>query len=261
MKLGFLGTGAITSAMVTGLNSAGGERHSIRLSPRNAGIAADLARRFPQVSVASSNQDVPDECEVVVIAVRPQVAQEVLSELQFRADHTVISLVSGFSVRKVSELVAPAGRVTRAVPLPSTAQRRSPTAIYPADGVTAELFASLGAAFAVDTEREFDAFCTVSATMAAYFAFADGAASWLTRQGIPPAKARDYIARIYSGLANIAVEKPERSFRSLAADHATAGGTNEQLLNDLIRHGVFDSFSEALDGVMRRVTAYNRVPE
>jgi pyrroline-5-carboxylate reductase len=255
IKLGFLGTGAITSAMVTGLSSVGGEGPSIRLSPRNAAVAADLANRFPQVSVAASNQAVVDESEIVVIAVRPQIAETVLRELRFRADHGVISLVSGYSLRRLLGLVAPAARVTRAVPLPSAAQRRSPTAIYPQDRTTKEIFASLGAAFEVATESEFDALCTATATMAAYFAFADAAASWLARNGIPPAKARGYIARIFKGLADKAMEAPEQSFESLAADHATRGGTNEQLLTALRDHGVFESFSEALDGVMRRVTA------
>jgi pyrroline-5-carboxylate reductase len=60
MKLGFIGTGEITAAMVTGLSSSQTARPSIRLSPRNAAIAANLANRFANVSVASSNQDVLD---------------------------------------------------------------------------------------------------------------------------------------------------------------------------------------------------------
>jgi pyrroline-5-carboxylate reductase len=254
MKIGFLGTGAITSAMVTGLCS-GSERHQIRLSPRNAAVAADLARRFEQVSVASSNQEVLDASGVVVLAVRPQVAQAVLSELRFRADHNVISLISGFSQRRLLGLIAPAITVTRAVPLPSTAKRRCPTAIYPGGPVAAELFNTLGAAFAVETETKFDAFCTTTATMATYFAFADGIASWLTRHDIPPAQARDYISRILSGLAATAMEAPERSYSSLAADHATPGGTNQQVVTTLREAGVFDRLDEALDAIMRRVTA------
>jgi pyrroline-5-carboxylate reductase len=255
MKLGFLGTGAITSAMVTGLNAEGAEPHLIRVSPRNAVVAGELAGRYPQVSVASSNQDVVDGCDVVVIAVRPQIAAAVLPELRFRADHNIISLVSGFSVRKLAGLVAPAARITRAVPLPSTAKRRCPTAICPPDAVAAELFGSLGTAFAVDSEREFDAFCTATATMAAYFAFAGTVSSWLSRHGIAEAKARDYTAQILCGLALTSVERPGLSFQSLAADHATKGGTNQQVLTHLMEHGVFETFSEALDGVMRRVTA------
>jgi pyrroline-5-carboxylate reductase len=257
MKLGFLGTGTITAAMVEGLSSAGGGCEIV-VSPRNAEMAAGLAARFPAVAVADSNQDVVDRCETVVIAVRPQITEEVLSQLRFRGGQHVISLVSGFSVGRLAVLVAPATRIARAVPLPSAASRRSPTAIYPRDEETVALFGRLGAAFAVDTESAFDALCTATATMAAYFAFADGAASWLERHGIPPGQAREYMARIFAGLAQTALETPERSFEELAADHATRGGTNEQVVGYLRERGVFESYAEALDGVMRRVTAASR---
>ncbi len=253
MRLGFLGTGTITSAMVTGL-SATKDRYSMVLSPRNEAVAADLAQRFPGVAIASSNQAVVDACETVVIAVRPQIAAKVLKELRFRSDQNIVSVVSGFPVARLSELVAPAVKITRAVPLPSAARRGSPTAIYPRDGLAVELFGLLGQAFAVDTEREFDALCTVTATMATYFAFAGGAAAWLTRQGIVAQEARDYVARIFLGLAETAVERRGSSFEKLAAAHATRGGTNEQVLTYLVGHGVFERFGEGLDSVMRRVT-------
>ena len=241
--------------MVTGLNSAAADAYSIRVSPRNAPTAAGLARSFPNVSVASGNQEVLDQSETVVVAVRPQITEAVLAQLRFRPDHKVISVVSGFSVQKVSGLVAPATKVTRAVPLPSAARRRSPTAVYPRDAETVELFAQLGAAFAVDSELQFGALCTVTATMATYFAFADTAATWLEGQGIAPRDARDYIARIYAGLAETASEANARGFQTLAADHATRGGTNEQVLQYMSSHGAFDRYREALDGILRRVTA------
>ncbi len=253
MRLGFLGTGTITSAMVTGL-SAFKDEYALVLSPRNGVIAEDLARRFPNVAIASSNQAVVDACESVVLAVRPQIAEGVLKDLRFSASQNVVSVVSGFPVARLSDLVAPATKIMRAVPLPSAARRGSPTAIYPRDGFAVKLFGLLGEAFAVDTEREFDALCTVTATMATYFAFAGGAASWLTGQGIEAQQARDYVTQIFLGLAETAFERRGSSFEKLAADHATRGGTNEQVLTYLQGHGVFERFGEGLDGVMRRVT-------
>jgi len=258
MKLGFVGTGEITSAMVTGLSSSDAELHSIRLSPRNLAIATDLANRFPGVSIASSNQDVLDHCDTGVIAVRPHVAQSVLSELRFRSDHRVISVVSALSMRSVSKLVSPATRITRAVPLPSTAKRIGPTAIYPPDPLVDDLFAALGTVFAVETEGEFDAMCAATATLASYYAFIDGVASWLARNGVPEAKARDYVARMFWGLTSTAVDAPERSFQSLASDHATAGGINEQFLGHLVASGLLESVSEGLDAVMQRIKAASR---
>jgi pyrroline-5-carboxylate reductase len=131
MQLGFIGTGEITSSIVTGLSSPGVTAHSIWLSPRNSAIANGLANRFRGISVASCNQEVLNHSDTIVIAVRPSAARDVLAELRFRPDHQVISLVSALSLRSLSELVVPAVRIARAAPLPSTAKRLSPTAIYP----------------------------------------------------------------------------------------------------------------------------------
>ncbi|HUB78996.1 MAG TPA: NAD(P)-binding domain-containing protein [Bryobacteraceae bacterium] len=243
MKLGFIGTGAITSAIVTGLSSPPDAGDPILVSPRNPQIAADLAARFPGVSVAASNQAVLDWCDTVLIAVRPQIARGVLAELTFHPRHHVVSLVSGLSVRQLSALVAPSVRITRAVPLPSTANRQGSTAVFPGDRNVLDLFAKLGAAFATTSEGEFEALCAATATIASYLAFAGTIASWLERHGVQPAQARDYLARMFGGL-NIAAP---------SGGHATRGGTNEQLLAHLNDCGVFTSLSDGLDAILRRI--------
>jgi len=83
------------------------------LSPRNASIARELAVRFKEIAIASCNQEVLDHSDIVVIAVRPLVASSVLSELRFRADHQVASLVSALWLRSLSGLVSPATQITR----------------------------------------------------------------------------------------------------------------------------------------------------
>jgi pyrroline-5-carboxylate reductase len=255
MQLGFIGTGEITSSIVTGLCSFGATSHSIRLSPRNAAVAKELSNRFNGISVASSNQEVLDHSEAIVLAVRPAAAGGVLSELRFGPDHQIISLVSGLSLLTLARLVPPPTRIARAVPLPSTARRLSPTAICPEDSAALDLFAELGTVFPVKTEREFDAICATTATIASYLTFVERIASWLTQQGIPESKARDYVGRLFFGLMTTAVEAPERSFQSFAANHATAGGINEQFLKHLVERGLLTSVSEALDTVLERISA------
>jgi pyrroline-5-carboxylate reductase len=253
MQLGFIGTGEITSSIVTGLSWSGVTGHSIWLSPRNSAIANGLANRFHGIAVASCNQEVLDHSDTIVIAVRASVARDVLAKLRFRPDHQVISLVSALSLRSLSELVEPAVRTSRAVPLPSASQRLSPTAIYPPDPVAVELFAALGTVFPVRAEDEFDAMCATTATVASYYAFNETIASWLEQQGVPAPQARDYIARLFLGVTTGAVEASERSFQSLAATHATAGGINEQFLKHLVEHGLLTRVSEALDAVLHRI--------
>src|SRR5579885_307676 len=183
MRLGFIGTGVITSSIVTGLSSSGATKHSFWLSPRNAAIANRLVNQFSGISVASSNQGVLEHSETIIIAVRPSIARGVVSELSFRADHNVISLVSGLSLHNLSQLVAPAVRIARAVPLPSSAIRLSPTAIFPPEPIASEIFAALGTVIPVEQEREFEAICAATATIASYFAFTDAIATWLQHKG------------------------------------------------------------------------------
>jgi pyrroline-5-carboxylate reductase len=158
-------------------------------------------------------------------------------------------------LQSVSDLVAPATRIARAVPLPSTAKRVGPTAIYPSDQLVEELFTGLGTVFPVETESEFEAMCSATATIASFYAFIDEIASWLSRNSIPERKARDYVARIFSGVLSTAVDAPERTFQSMAKAHTTAGGINEQFLRHLTERGLLESISGGLDAVIERITA------
>src|SRR4030095_6949316 len=65
MQLGFIGTGEITSSIVTALSSPGVPAHSIWLSPRNSAIAKGLANRFDGISVAVCNQEVLDHSDAI----------------------------------------------------------------------------------------------------------------------------------------------------------------------------------------------------
>ena len=254
MPIGFLGTGAISAAMVTGLSTPGGCCPTIRLSPRNSTVAADLDRRFENVAVCASNQELLDTCDTVVLAVRPQVAEEVLAGLRFHPRHTIISVIAGYSARRLGELVQPAASLSRAVPLPSVAQRRSPIAVYPAKGPAVDLFSSLGYVVGVDSEEQLNAFGAATSTMAAYFGFVGQVASWLVEKGIGEEQARQYMARVFAGLADAGLEHANCTFEELAIAHATPGGLNERVLRDLTERGVFDRLNEALDGVYRRAS-------
>ena len=254
MTIGFVGTGAIASAMVTGLSSEGGPQPSILLSPRNAETAARLANRFPNVRVCPSNQEVVNGSDTVVLSVRPQVGEEALSNLRFSADQVVISLLPGFLLRRLAGLVNPAERIWRAIPLPFAAQSRGPIAIHPPGGAAAELFSQLGEVFGIEQEDHLNAFSTATSTMAAYFAFVGQIASWVAQRGVPDEQARAYAARMFAGLGEAGLEARQRTFQDLASAFATPGGLNEQVLRDLTGRGVFGTLAEALDSVHRRAT-------
>jgi pyrroline-5-carboxylate reductase len=249
MKLGIIGVGMIAAAIVDGLCSAE-PGASIFLSPRNAETAAALASRYPNVEVAKSNQAVLDMSDMVVLAVRPQIADDVLPRLRFRTDHHVVSLIATMSLEYLRSATAPAGKITRAVPLPAVARRQGPTAIFPGDGGVQALFDRLGTAVVLDDEGEFDVFTAATAVMASYFAFADTVASWMEREGVPAAKSRTYVGQMFEGLAGA---PSDRSFAELAGEHQTRGGLNEQVVRSVTSDGRFTGLDRALDAILVRL--------
>lgn len=253
MRLGFVGCGTIAAAIVTGLNSSG-HGEAIVVSPRNAEVAAGLARRFPNVTVAATNQAVLDACDVAVLAVRPQILAAVLPQLRFRPDHEVISLVPVTSLAYLRSATAPAATVTRAVPMPMVARRQGPTAMYAATPVARRLFDSLGSTIELSDETCFDAFTAETALMATYFRFLETAAQWLRARGVAADQADRYVRQLFWGLAGTALASPQRTLGELADEHQTRGGLNEQVRTHMEGKGMFAELTNALDAVLARLT-------
>ncbi|MDX8524713.1 pyrroline-5-carboxylate reductase [Mesorhizobium sp. MSK_1335] len=253
MKLGFVGTGALSSAIVTGLKSLPGETTPVVVSPRSEEIAADLAARYADVRVAADNQSVLDQCDAVMLAVRPQIARDVLRELRFRPDHHVISLIAMVSREEIAGLVAPAAHVGKALPMPMIARLQGATIICPPDPTVAAFFGRLGGVIEVEDQSEFDALTVVTATYASYFKYLDTIHGWVRSQGVAGDKTRAYITSIYKALANAPDTAPDEDFIHLSRDYATRGGINEQVLRELTERGTFDAFAESLGRAHQRI--------
>jgi pyrroline-5-carboxylate reductase len=254
MILGFIGTGSIAAAIVEGLQSTSA-RYSILLSPRNEATGSRLASQFANVQVASTNQAVLDGSDTIVLAVRPQIAHNVLSELRFRSDHRVVSLIPAVTLEYLKAITAPCAAVTRAVPLPSAARKESPTAIYPADPAIKTMFDELGTTIELDREEEFEAFTAATSIMSSYFFFAETVVSWMQDEGVAAHKAHAFFSQMLRGLAGAAGASPQSSFAELAEEHQTRGGLNEQVLRSLVQAGVFNELDRALDGIRTRLKA------
>ncbi|MFN3992616.1 MAG: pyrroline-5-carboxylate reductase [Tabrizicola flagellatus] len=246
MRLGFIGTGNITAAIVEGLGGG------VVLSPRGAAMAADLAARFPDVTVAESNQAVVDQCDMVVLAIRPQVAEEVVRSLRFRAGQKLLSLVAATPVEVIRGWAGLDLPVIRAIPLPFVADRRCVTPILPPDAEVAALFDRLGQAVECQSQMEFDLLAVGSALMGSYFGLLEAAEGWLVERGLPEAAARDYMAGLFANLGRVA-EGSGKPFGALREEYSTRGGLNEQVFRVFGEAGGVKALRLALDQVLERV--------
>lgn len=251
MHLGFIGTGTITAAILRGLKSSPHAGWPVTLSPRTAGLAARLAAELPHVTVAPDNQSVIDSAETVILAVRPQVAQTVLTGLHIRPDQTVISLIAATPAHHIAAWTS-ASRICRAIPLPFSQDRRDVVPVFPPLPEAMALFSALGRALAVDDQATFDLYAATSALMASYFGILETAAAWAVANGMQPADARTYLAGLFANLGHAALQSP-LDLATLRVEHATRGGLNEQVFADFAAHGGTQALTAALDTILARI--------
>jgi pyrroline-5-carboxylate reductase len=251
--IGFIGIGNIASAVVEGLVTAPGPEPRILLSPRNAARSAILAARFEMVGVAEDNQAVLDGSRTLFLSVRPQVAAEVLHPLRFDVGHTIVSLIP-LPLSTLAPLVSPARRVLRALLLPTCTQRLQAVPYWPETPEVQTLLERLGTPLPLREERELNVLWASTAIIAAFYALLDTVSEWSAGHGVAPATAADYTASMAHTLARVALSGRTDRFARLAAEAATPGGLNEQVVGMLRAGGACADIREALDAVLARIS-------
>lgn len=256
MILGFIGTGHITAAMVAGLCAAPQGTDGppkIVVSPRNAETAAALAKRFRQVTVARDNQAVVDASDWVVLAVRPQIAREVVAALKFKPGQKVLSLIAPVGDEWLDDAVKPGRLAARIFVMPPAEIHIGPTMVFPREAEVEALMKPLGTVIPVKDRGEFLALWALTALLAPYYGFAAAAADWAAKYGARPESAAAFAVGTFHALAAIA-DRPGAEPPSELAKHAqTPGGLNEQVVRELAAMGWFDAVGAALDGILKRL--------
>ncbi len=250
---GVLGVGALASAIVTGLCEGVADPPAIVLSPRNAEASAGLAATYPSVTVADGNQAVVDASDLVLVTLRRAHA-DLLGDLTWRPEQVVVSSVAGLPLGRLTELVAPAGQVARAVAMPAVATRGSRTPVHPPLAPVVAVFERLGGAMAIEDGDQFEAIFTSMGTVAPFFEYLRVLSDFLVGRGLPPADAQQLVAATFTGLLESLQAQETPDFAELVKEHAPPGGGNDQLTRLMREAGVFDQMARAVEEVHQRLT-------
>jgi pyrroline-5-carboxylate reductase len=252
-RLGFVGTGAITSAIVKGLANSNLKDWPIIVSPRSRERAEELAAAISSVAIATDNQAVVDGSDMVFLAIRPQIAPEVIRSLSFHDGQFIVCLVAGMKVGTVAHMINAKVSVTRAIPLPSVEQCACATPILPVHEAVKEVFDALGSTLPVENETVFDSYVAGSAVMATYFGIVKSAADWMQANGLDAAEADHYVRNLFGNLGAILRQRPHLTLDELRRDHTTPGGLNELVHELFVSSGGSKALGIGLDAVLERI--------
>ncbi|MCD8140229.1 MAG: NAD(P)-binding domain-containing protein [Planctomycetaceae bacterium] len=252
IHLGIIGVGIIASAVAKGLKAKYGDGITLHLSPRNAGRAEALRAAYPNVTVASSNQEVLDRSDWVVISVLPASTEAVLRALTFHPRHKIISLVSQPKMAALETWINEYALLCRVIPQTFIENRTGPILLYPELPEAVDLLSGLGTLVTPATEDEFNLAQTLSCAMGPTHRLLDEIVTWMASCGLPPERSSAYLLSLLGALAGEAAKTSPQNLASLWQE-VTPGGLNEQVIRSLEGEDAFMAWVRALDAVRKKI--------
>ena len=253
MKLGFIGTGNISSDVVTGICKSKISFNKIILSPRNKKKSQNLKKKFKKIHIAKTNQEVVDKSDWVFIGVLPEIGENILPQLKFRSKQTVISFISTIDYSKLKKILKKKTNIVRAIPMPPIALGKGPVIIFPPNKKVKSFFNKIGEAIEIKSEKLSQNFWSISGTMASFYEMLKILSDWLVKKKIKRKQAQNYTTSLYSALAVLAAENSKRDFRQFVINSQTPGGLNWQGVNELRKVGYFKSLEKSINNILKRL--------
>lgn len=220
-NLGILGTGHLARYTVAGLRKAGDQR-SIFLSPRNAHTAKRVAEQH-QCTVALSNQNVIEQSDVILLAVRPHQLDKLLTDLTFEQNQLVISAIAGVTIAELKTYPnLTKNQIVRTLPTVSAEVNTGIVPLYPNHPVAEQLLSALGSVTVLDDESLFNVATTHACMQGWIYFWLDEMVQWSIEQGLSEIQARQMITETVQGAIDLS-NHTEGSLQELGTSIATDG--------------------------------------
>ena len=242
-RVGFIGAGQMAEAIARGVLAAD-------LFPPAALAASDVAeprrRLFKELGIRATerNLDIVPECDVLLIAVKPQNLDEVLRQIgpSLRKEQLLITICAGCATALFESAANEPVRVVRAMPNLPVRVRLGATALCSGRYATEsdlelahEIFSAVGHVVVV-AERFMDAVTALSGSGPAYFDFLiEAMVEAGRREGIPEQVARALAVQTAHGAAEmiIAEDLPPGELRRRVTSKAGATEAAVRRLEEL----------------------------
>ena len=254
VKIGFIGAGNMGGAILNGALSKG------FLKPEESmifDISAEVRDNWKAVGVhcASSNVTLAQECEWIVLAVKPIFLKDVLDEIRpyLNSNNKVISIAAGWSVQRLTEAMGESGaQLLRVMPNTPALVGEGLLALCEETTLKAEdyvwaqqLFGTLGVVQIVP-ERLIDAVIAVSGSSPAYvFMFIDAMADAAVKLGMPRQMAISSAAQAVLGSAKMVLDT--KLHPAVLKDQVCSpGGTTIEAVQTLEENGMRSAVIKAM---------------
>lgn len=258
-RLGFIGGGRMAEALINGVLSAKRYRpDQIHVADPDTGRLDHLKTRYG-VQVGTANHEAAGLSDVVVLAVKPQMMDDVLRGIRdVLTKQLVISVAAGITLGRMRDRCGSAARMIRAMPnTPAmvgegiTALAIGPNVEEEATDCAGEIFRSVGRVVTIQ-ESLMDAVTGLSGSGPAYvFLMIEAMTDGGVKMGLPRDTASLLAAQTVLGAARMVLETGQHPAR-LKDQVASPGGTTIAGLHRLEQGGVRAILIDAIETATKR---------
>jgi pyrroline-5-carboxylate reductase len=260
-KIGFLGAGNMAGALIKGLLAAKLYRPQDMLVSDILPAQLRKIKRAYQVEGLRDNRAVVRETHTIVLAVKPQIIDQVLAEIQpeVTKDKLFISIAAGVPLRRLEEGLGNSARVVRVMPnTPALLGKgmavvvRGQKATPQDEKLTLTLFRGVGEALAVKDEALLDPVTGLSGSGPAYvYLFAEALIAGGVQEGLPPAVATRLTFQTLEGAVAM-LKETGKSPKELRDMVTSPGGTTLAGLSRLEEGNFTTTVTAAVSAATRR---------
>ncbi len=254
-KITFIGGGNMARSLIGGLIADGFNPQHIHVSDPEPLCLQALTDLYP-VHTYTSNIDAAKECDILILAVKPQQLQAVVRQLRPHwNNHTLlISIAAGIRINDIARwLEQDQVAIVRTMPNTPAMVQAGATALYASPAVNPQqhelaesIMRAVGLTVWLDDETQLDAVTALSGSGPAYFFLVMEAMEFAAiEMGLSPETARLLCIQTAFGSAKMALESDD-STRTLRQKVTSPGGTTERAIHELEDGGVRGLFENAL---------------
>jgi len=256
----FIGGGNMGRALIGGLIAGGTPAANIHVADPSEEQRQSLADELG-VGVHAYNAEAAKAADVIVVAVKPQVMDDVLASLSetIKAETLVISVAAGMPIERIKKGLGGHDRIVRAMPNTPALYQAGMTGLVAAEGVTdadrqraGEVLEAAGEVAWVDKEALMDVVTAVSGSGPAYFfSLVEHLTAAGARAGLPEETAAR-LARQTAYGAGVMLSKSDIEASELRRRVTSPGGTTAAALESLAGNQFERIVDEAVQAAVKR---------
>ena len=261
-KIGFIGAGNMTNSIVTGLVESGYPADLIMASNPSPSKLMDLTARL-KITTSADNNEVAEFADVLVLAVKPQIMEKVLAQLDpesITQDTVVMSIAAGIRVNRLSEMLPQATKWVRCMPNTPSSVGLGMAGLFENGELNANerltcenLMRAVGETLWVDQESKIDGVIAAAGSAPAYFfLFLEAMQKETVKMGFNADEARLLVQQAMLGAAKMVTEYPNIELHTLRENVTSKGGTTAQAVKTFNDGELHDLVSKAMQAAVKR---------